>query len=171
MLILSFSVTDKVVFQLVWYTQVIIIQLGVGESGGYLPHLFMAWQTSTAVYLHLSEWLLIIKAHTVFFLVNSVMRSLINIFQTLSEAYTIGTLGESFGSFLFISNIALEIIWLKFNMYGSAGNDSRSPNFVWPHFENVLPIPGYDQAFKHDDRISHQHILSCCILNELSVND
>ena len=47
MLILSFSVTDKdlVVFQLVWYTKaiIIIIQLGVGESGGYLPHLFTAW--------------------------------------------------------------------------------------------------------------------------------
>jgi len=55
MLILSFSVTDKVVFQLVWYTKAIIIQLGVGESGRYLPHRFTAWQTSTAVYLHLSE--------------------------------------------------------------------------------------------------------------------
>ena len=57
MLILSFSLTDKVVFQLVWYTKarIIIIQLGVGESGGYLPFLFTAWQTSTAVYLHLSE--------------------------------------------------------------------------------------------------------------------
>ena len=32
-----------------------IVQLGVGESGGYLPRRFAAGQISTTVQLHLSE--------------------------------------------------------------------------------------------------------------------
>ena len=52
-------------------------------------------------------------------------------------------------------------------MYGSAGNNSRSLDIVWPHFENVLPIPCYD---RHHDRTSHQHISSWVIFKVFSVN-
>lgn len=76
------------------------------------------------------------------------------IFQTLSEAYTIGTLGESLGSFLFLSNHVLEIIWLRFNMYGSAGNNSWSPDIVWPHFGKFLMSCQYQAMIKHSSMMT-----------------
>ena len=55
-------VTAKVVFGDIFstymvYTEtiIIIIHLGVGESGEYLPHCFAAWQISTTIHLHHSE--------------------------------------------------------------------------------------------------------------------
>ena len=34
---------------------IIIVHLGVSESGEYLPHCFVAWQISTTIHLHRSE--------------------------------------------------------------------------------------------------------------------
>ena len=40
------------------YTKV-IIHLGVGESGGYLPRRFAGLQISTTIHLHLSEYIMV----------------------------------------------------------------------------------------------------------------
>ena len=48
-------------YPLVWY---ILKQLIHRHSGGYLPHHFGAWQISTTIHLHSSEWLLITRLAT-----------------------------------------------------------------------------------------------------------
>ena len=60
--------TDKVVFGtifsicVVYIKTTIIIHLGVGESGGYLPCRFVAGQISTTIHLYLGEQSLLIIA-------------------------------------------------------------------------------------------------------------
>ena len=60
-IIFQFIVTDKVVFGTIYSTcvvyakTIIIIHLGVGENGGYLPCCFTARQISTTIHLLISE--------------------------------------------------------------------------------------------------------------------